>query len=99
MGGVAYHSGVPTTSYVLELAFTRDNDRRLQVRPAHREYLGRLHEEGRLETAGPWADDTGALLVYRVADRAELDAILADDPYHREGVVEVASLREWRPLF
>jgi uncharacterized protein YciI len=86
------------TRFVLELAFTRDNERRLEVRPAHREYLRGLHLDGRLESAGPWADDSGALLVYRVADRAEMDAILAGDPYTRAGVVEVASLREWRPI-
>ena len=48
-------------TYVVELAFDKDNDRRMEVRPSHREYLQRLHAEGRLVTAGPFADDTGAL--------------------------------------
>ena len=31
--------------------------------------------------AGPWQDDSGALLVFRTSS-AELDAILAADPYY-----------------
>ncbi|MGH8837791.1 MAG: YciI family protein [Jiangellaceae bacterium] len=50
-------------TYVVELAFDKDNDHRMEVRPSHREYLQKLHAEGRLVTAGPFADDTGALLV------------------------------------
>ena len=86
------------TKFVLELAFTRDNVRRLEIRPAHREYLRRLHQDGRLESAGPWADDSGSIIVYSVADRAELDRIIAGDPYTGQDVVEVVNLREWRPI-
>ncbi|MFL6077544.1 MAG: YciI family protein [Mycobacteriales bacterium] len=83
--------------YVLRLAF-KNNDRRLQVRPAHREYLKALHEQGRLVTAGPWADDTGALLIYEVAGEQELRDILADDPYTSADVYDIAELREWNPI-
>jgi uncharacterized protein len=83
--------------YVLQLAF-KNNDRRLEVRPAHREYLKTLHEQGRLVTAGPWADDTGALLVYEVADEQELRDILAADPYTAADVYDIAELREWNPI-
>lgn len=75
-----------------------ENERRLQARPRHRAYLAELHERGKLVTAGPWADETGALLLYDVADEAELRRILADDPYPDDSI-EVEVLREWRPLF
>lgn len=84
--------------FTVQLRF-KNNDRRLRVRPKHREYLASLHAAGKLVTAGPWADETGALLVYNVADEAELRRILADDPYTPEDVYEIADLREWRPLF
>jgi uncharacterized protein YciI len=84
--------------FVLQLAFTRDNERRLQVRPAHRDYLTRLHEQGKLEMAGPWADDSGALIVYQVEDESEARAILARDPYTIADVVEVVRLTEWRTI-
>jgi uncharacterized protein len=55
------------TTYVVHLTFKNDTDR-LRVRPAHRAHLQALHERGALLTAGPWADDSGAMHVYRVAD-------------------------------
>jgi hypothetical protein len=47
--------------------------------------------------AGPWADDSGALLVFDV-ERPELDRILDADPYHRMPGVEVVGVREWVPV-
>jgi uncharacterized protein len=81
---------------IVELAFTASPER-LAARPAHRELLSRLHEDGRLVAAGPWADDSGALLVFHV-ERAELDRILDDDPYFRIPGVEVVSVRTWTPV-
>ncbi|ANS65622.1 hypothetical protein SLINC_3398 [Streptomyces lincolnensis] len=83
--------------HVVELAFTPAPER-LAARPAHRETLARLHAEGSLVTAGPWADDSGALLVFAL-DRPALEAVLRDDPYYRRTPgVEVRSVREWRPV-
>jgi uncharacterized protein len=81
---------------ILELAFTASPER-LAARPAHRLFLARLHEEGCLLAAGPWADDSGALLVFDV-ERAELRRILDADPYYRTPGVEVAAIREWAPV-
>jgi uncharacterized protein YciI len=85
--------------FVLQLAFKDNERRRLEVRPAHREHLRKLVEEGRYVTGGPWADDTGALQVYEVADEAELRAILRDDPYTRADVYDIVLLKEWNPVF
>lgn len=81
---------------IVELAFTASLER-LAARPAHRDRLARLHESGELFAAGPWADDTGALLAFKV-DREGLDRILAEDPYYRTRGVRVVSIREWRPI-
>ncbi|MGX1369634.1 uncharacterized protein YciI [Streptomyces canus] len=82
---------------VVELAFTSAPER-LAARPAHRAALGRLHAEGRLFAAGPWADDQGAMLVFAV-QRAELEEILEADPYYRSTPgVEVRAVREWVPI-
>ncbi|NJP90677.1 hypothetical protein HCN51_14650 [Nonomuraea sp. FMUSA5-5] len=83
--------------YVVHLAFDGD-PRRLAARPAHREHLRRLKEQGRLVTAGPWADDSGALHVYEVADEAELRDILRQDPYAAVDGSQVVLLREWTPI-
>lgn len=81
---------------VVELAFG-DDPARLAARPAHREMLARLKERGVLVMAGPWADDSGALLVFD-AGRSEVDEIVARDPYYSTGGVTVVGLREWRPV-
>jgi hypothetical protein len=82
--------------FAVELVF-EDDDRRLAARPAHREVLAGLHAEGRLVMAGPWADDSGALLVFDI-DRPGVDKILATDPYYATPGVTVAAVRDWRPV-
>ncbi|MGI5350731.1 YciI family protein [Streptomyces sp. CA-250714] len=81
---------------ILELAFT-GHPERLAARPAHRERLARLHAEGRIVAAGPWADDSGAALIFDVP-RTELDAIMAADPYYSTPGVRVVSIRDWAPV-
>ncbi|MEV5890900.1 YciI family protein [Nonomuraea fuscirosea] len=83
--------------YVVQLAFDGD-PRRLAARPAHREHLRRLKEQGRLVTAGPWADDSGALHVYEVADETELRDILERDPYTAVAGYKIVLLRKWSPI-
>ncbi|MFG1626690.1 YciI family protein [Kribbella sp. NPDC049227] len=86
--------------YVVQLRFDpAQTDRRMEVRPAHREYLTELKAAGKLVAAGPFADQTGALLVYDVADETELREILAKDPYTPANEYEIATLAEWQPLF
>lgn len=83
--------------YALELAFS-DDPARLAGRPAHRERLAALRESGRLLAAGPYADESGALLLFRVDTRAEADEIVAADPYYSGPGVTVVSLKEWTPV-
>ncbi len=85
-----------TTMYVVELSFDGD-PRRLAARPAHRQVLARLHAEGHVIMAGPWADDSGALLVLRVDSEAAVHELLAEDPYYSTPGVTVASVRAWTP--
>ena len=82
--------------FVLELEFDGDQ-RRLSARPAHRERLLSLHAAGRLVMAGPWEDDSGAMLLF-TADRASMDKILAADPYYSSPGVRVKSLRVLKPI-
>jgi uncharacterized protein len=84
--------------FALQLRFT-DPDRRMEVRPAHREYLAELHAAGKLHEAGPFADQSGALLIYDVADEAEVHEILAKDPYTTADVYEIVTLLEWQRGF
>jgi uncharacterized protein YciI len=86
-----------TGMYAVQLAFS-DDTARLDLRPGHRETLSGLATDGRLLAAGPWSDDSGALLVFLVDGRAELDEILADDPYYSAPGVTITSVEEWTPV-
>ena len=83
--------------YALELAFS-DDPARLDLRPAHRERLAALAADGRLLAAGPWGDESGALLVFRVETEEEARAIVDADPYYTGPGVEVVALRAWSPV-
>jgi len=80
--------------YALELAFS-DDPARLEARPAHRERLSALAEQGRLLVAGPFADDSGALIIFLADSEAEAQELVDADPYYRAPGVQVRSLREW----
>jgi len=77
----------------VELTFS-DDPARLEMRPQHRERLAALHAGGDLVMAGPWADETGALLVFS-CDRSGVDREIADDPYYSAPGVAVAAIRDW----
>lgn len=83
-------------TYAVRYTYDERADVRDAVRPEHRAYLGSLADEGRLLGSGPFADgDPGALLVLRADDRDALDALLAADPFAREGIVAVTDVRVW----
>jgi uncharacterized protein len=85
--------------YAVQLAFDPAvDDSRLEARPAHRERLAALASDGRLLAGGPWSDDSGALLVFLVDGRADLDALMAEDRYYTTPGVTVDSVREWNPV-
>jgi uncharacterized protein len=83
--------------HVVELEFDADQERRLKARPEHRLRLLELHAQGHLVLAGPWPDESGALLIFN-ADRPRVDELLAEDPYYATPGVHVKSVREWNPL-
>jgi uncharacterized protein YciI len=82
--------------FTVETTYTTDRDKLAAARPRHRAYLQRLAGEGTVTAAGPWADDSAGFVIYRVEDRAEVDRLLAEDPYTTEGVAESRAVHEWR---
>jgi uncharacterized protein YciI len=82
-------------TFIREISMVPGDERRLAVRPAHREYVHDLHARGIIRMSGPLASDAGAVLVYRADDEDAARALIAEDPYAIEGVVDEVSLREW----
>ena len=66
---------------------------------AHRAYLQGLLDAGKLVISGPWEDETGALFIFEAEDQAEVERLLAEDPYRQAGVMTNARIKEWRVAF
>jgi uncharacterized protein len=77
--------------------YADDRDLVERVRPAHRAYVEALRVAGRFVIGGPFADDTGALLIYAADSRADVDRMIAEDPYQVEGVYLHTEVAEWHP--
>ncbi|WP_190820185.1 YciI family protein [Saccharopolyspora pogona] len=84
--------------FVVDLVYGEDEERRLEVRPAHREYCRDLADRGVLLAGGPFADNLGAQLIYEAADADELQKVLDADPYTEAGVIAKTTVREWNLL-
>jgi hypothetical protein len=82
--------------YAVILSFS-DDPARLELRPAHRERLAAHVAEGRLLAAGPWSDESGALLVFLTTTRDELDEIMSADPYYSAAGITI-DIHEWNPV-
>lgn len=84
--------------FVLEYRFGDDVERRMAVRPRHRVYLEELARDRVVLAAGPFEDDSGALIVYSVEDEQALERVFAADPYVQEDVFGTRSVRRWNPF-
>ena len=69
----------------------------MAAHPAHRERLRDLHSRGVLQAAGPWDDDSDALLILDT-DAADTEAaIAADRHFATPGAQVVADRADSRP--
>lgn len=82
--------------FTVETTYVNDPAKLADSRPRHRVYLKDLVDHGKVGAAGPWADDSAGFAIYQVADRAELDKLLADDPYTIDGVAAARTVNEWK---
>ncbi len=60
---------------------------RVKSHHVHREYLRKFLEKGQLRTAGPFADDAGALWVLDAETQDEIEEIIKGDFYVAAGVI------------
>lgn len=79
--------------------YTTDASLIAKVRPAHRQYLNSVFEQGKIVMSGPFSDDRGALMVYEAASPEEVEAIISQDPFAQNGVFLSWELRPWNVIF
>jgi len=70
-----------------------------RTRPSHRAYLTSLKDQGKLFVAGPFDDDSGALIVYEAETVEEVRDLITADPFHEAGVFASFVLRPWKQVF
>ena len=85
--------------YVSYVTYTTDKAKIAAYRPQHRKYLSRLLNEGKLVTAGPFADDSGALFIYEADSAEAASALVAEDPFSANGVFRKLDLKPWKLVF
>jgi uncharacterized protein YciI len=81
--------------FAVTITYSDDVEKRQAVRPLHREYSKQLLDAGKLVESGPFADDSGAMLIYEVEDLAAAQEQLANDPYTPNGIIAGATIKEW----
>jgi uncharacterized protein YciI len=79
------------------ITYIQDKAKIAELRPTHRQYLTRLKDAGQLAAAGPFTDDSGALIVYEAATKEQAEQLLQGDPFHAAGVFVRWDLRPWNP--
>lgn len=52
----------------------------------HRRFLDRHYAGSRFVASGPQVPRTGGVILVKGLSRADLDSVLAEDPFYREGV-------------
>ena len=73
-------------------------DARTQQRPAHREWLAALVEEGRVLASGPFSDGAGALLIFTAENEEDLNKLLMQDPLAIGGGISGMKTTQWEPV-
>ena len=74
------------------------------IRTANRDaHLAHLTGAGdAVVEAGPFLDDEGgmcgSLVIFEMADRAEVEAWAADDPYGKAGLFRSVEIRPWKKV-
>ncbi|MBT2551062.1 hypothetical protein J7I85_22685 [Arthrobacter sp. ISL-65] len=70
-------------------------------RPRHVEFLQEQFDNGRLVKSGPFGpdEDPGALLIIEAASKADVEALMDQDPFYLNGLVEQRSIRQWNIVF
>ncbi|MGP0072708.1 MAG: YciI family protein [Bryobacteraceae bacterium] len=85
--------------YAAIVAYTHDSSTIAKARPSHREYLTGLQQQGKLVISGPFSDDRGGLLVYEADTAAEVEKLIAEDPFAIQGVFVSWEVRPWNVVF
>ncbi|WP_062464771.1 YciI family protein [Demequina soli] len=83
--------------YAVHYSYDERSAEREDMRPVHREWIMTLVDEGVAKAFSRYEDggEPGALLIFEADSADDIEAMLADDPYQRAGLVVSHSVRTW----
>ncbi|MFC3298766.1 hypothetical protein FJV46_00425 [Arthrobacter agilis] len=85
--------------FAVEYVYSPDHEElRAEHRPAHRQWLEAQVEQGRVLASGPFADGSGALLVFSSGTEADLNQLVSEDPFALVGAISAVKTTEWTPI-
>jgi uncharacterized protein len=85
--------------YAASIEYSQDAKLVEAHRPAHRAYLTSLLDKGQLFASGPYADGSGALIIYEADTPDAAESLLKADPFHAAGVFLQWQMRPWKVVF
>jgi uncharacterized protein len=70
-------------------------------RPRHVEFLKSQFDGGRLLRSGPFGPEEapGALLIIRGESKTEIEALMDQDPFFQNNLIEERKIRQWNVFF
>ncbi len=82
--------------FAVHYRYADDPDALAEHRPAHRQFLRDLLDEGVVLAAGAYPEGpAGALLVFRAASVDDVAGHLQADPFLAHGLIDGTEVRQW----
>jgi len=72
-----------------------ESDKLAQFRPQHMAYILSLLKSGKLLMAGPMETGQTVTGVFATSNWADIESMMKDEPFTREGLLKVASHEVW----
>ena len=72
--------------FIILLSYTKPFSEVAEHLPAHRQFLDRCYEQGMFVCSGAQIPREGGVILCRAGSRAEVERLVAEDPFIVEGV-------------
>src|SRR5215469_11048263 len=79
--------------------FNRDLSKGTREQPfwgEHAKFIDQLVDEGFILMGGPLVDEGGSLLILNAQDENEVREKLKNDPWFKQGILKLESLKRWQ---
>lgn len=82
--------------FIIQLTYIRPLSEVDQVLEDHKQFLAKHYREGAFLLSGRRHPRTGGIILAQAENRAEIEEIIAEDPFYRHGLAEY-SITEFKP--